>query len=95
MTDSAVEKILGRNRYFLGPNVPELYLWALSKVRPAAITVGEADGNLIPDPYELLISAPYAELVALKGNGGEAKPQAGAAASPATPPATAAQIPPD
>jgi hypothetical protein len=59
--------VLANNHNFLGPDVPELYTWALSKVLPVARSLQMVSANQLPDPQLLLTSAPYAELVVLKG----------------------------
>jgi len=65
---AAAIKVMAKNRDFMGPDVPVLYTWAISKVQPVALSMDMADGNKLADPYWLLTGAPYAVLVALKGD---------------------------
>jgi hypothetical protein len=82
---AAARNVMANSRDFLGPDVPVLYTWAISKVQPVALSMDMADGNRLPDPYWLLTGAPYAVLVALKGETTPAPSPTPAAADAASP----------
>jgi hypothetical protein len=82
---NAAMNVMAKNRDFLGPDVPVLYTWAISKVQPVALSLGMADGNKLADPYWLLTAAPYADLVALKAGSSPAPSPAPADATGASP----------
>ncbi len=76
--------LMNSSNYFMGPDIPPLYIWAITKVFPVAASMDLANSNSLPDPREILAAAPYAELVALKTPDAPAPaPEAAASASPA------------
>jgi hypothetical protein len=62
-----IRDVLVKNTDFLGTDIPELYSWATDKVLPIAAKTQEINYNPTPAPADILIGAPYAEMMALEG----------------------------